>query len=169
VLVANPQADEARRGSMEKPHAAEHAEQQGSFKRPRLAQIPIEEAVNSCLEGLRDTSGQLAAALNAGEQSFADGRIACMRRAEYRSEDARSSHSILNREIDADAADRGHGMRGVADAQQAGKTPAAQAVDLDGKQGDLIPRLDLVSAGFTAGAGYAEEGNKRGQIVPEGL
>ncbi len=111
---------------MEKPAAAEHAEQQGSFERPRPAEIPIEEAVNSGLEGLRDPGGQLAAALNAGEQVFADRRISRVRRAEYRSEDARSSHSILNGEIDPDAADRGHGMRGVADAEQARKAPAAQ-------------------------------------------
>ena len=91
------------------------------------------------LEGLSDPGGQLAAALNPGEQLLADGQIPCMRRLEYRSEDARSSHSILNREINADAADGGHGMSGVADAEQARKTPAAQAVDLDRKQRNLVP------------------------------
>ncbi len=145
---------------MEKPAAAEHAEQEGSLERPRTAEIPTEEAVNGRLEGLRDTRGQLAAALNSGEQDFTDRQIPCMRRAQYRSEDARSSHRILNCEIDADTADRGHGVGRIADAEQAGETPAAQSVHLDWKKRDLIPRLDLVNAGPTVGAGYTEEGNK---------
>ena len=148
---------------MEKPAAAEHAEQEGSLERPRPAEIPIEKAVNGRLEGLRDTRGQLAAALNPDEQDVTDRQIPCMRRTQYRSEDARSSHRILNREIDADTADRGHGVGRIADAEQAGKTPAAQAVDLDWKERDLIPRLDLVDAGLTVGPGYAEERNECGQ------
>ncbi len=60
-------------------------------------------------------------------------------------------------------------MGRVADAEQTGKTPAAQTVHLDWKEGDLIPRLDLVRSGLTIGAGYAEERNKCGQIMPEGL
>jgi hypothetical protein len=60
-------------------------------------------------------------------------------------------------------------MGGVADTQQAGKTPAAQAVDLHRQERHVIPRLDLIGARFTVGARYAEERNQCGQIVPEGL
>jgi hypothetical protein len=125
VFGADPQAYEAGCSPMENPAAAEHAEEERSLERSRPAQIPIEEAVNGGLKGLRDTGRQVAASLNAGKQPFADGQIPCMRRAQYRTEDARSSDSILNREINADAADRGHGMSCVPDAEQAGETPAA--------------------------------------------
>jgi hypothetical protein len=117
MFRANPEAYEAGCGPMENPAAAQYAEQEGSPERSRPAQIPIEEAVNGRLKGLRNTGRQVAAALNAGQQLFADGQIPCMRRPQYRGEDARSRNRILNREINADAADRGHGMGGVADAE----------------------------------------------------
>ena len=46
---------------------------------------------------------------------------------------------ILHGEIDADAADRGHGVRRVADAEQAGLVPLLQAIYGDGQQLDVIP------------------------------
>jgi hypothetical protein len=95
--------------------------------------------MNRGLESLRDSGGQLTAALNAGERFFVDRRIPRMRRAQFRSEDARSRNCILYREINADAADRRHRMGGVSDAEQAGKTPALQAVDLHRKEGNLLP------------------------------
>ena len=126
MFGANPQTNEASRGPVEKPAAAEHAEQKRRFERPRPAEIPIEEAVHRCLKGLCDPRWHLAAALNAGEQVFLDGRISCVRRAQNRTEDARCCHSVLNREIDADAADRGHGMCGVAEWHGRARQPDAQ-------------------------------------------
>ncbi len=52
-------------------------------------------------------------------------------------------HRILNREIDADAADRRHRMRGVADAKQPGTGPAVQPVDRHRQQLDVVPRLHV--------------------------
>jgi hypothetical protein len=139
MFRANPEAYEAGCGLMENPAAAEYTEQEGSPERSRTAQIPIEEAVNGGLKGLRDTGRQVAASLNASQQLFTDGQIPCMCRAQYRTEDARSGNRVLNREINADASDRGHRMSGVADAEQAGETPAPEAVDLNRKKRDLIP------------------------------
>jgi serine/threonine protein kinase len=81
VFGSYSQTYEARCSPMEKPAAAQHAENQGSFERPRPAQIPVEEAVNGGLESLRDTGGQLAAARNAEEQVLAYRQIPGMRRA----------------------------------------------------------------------------------------
>jgi hypothetical protein len=43
---------------------------------------------------------------------------------------------VLNREIDADAADRRHGVRRIADAEQARPVPLAQPIDRDRQQLD---------------------------------
>ena len=46
-------------------------------------------------------------------------------------QDVRGRHCVLNRKINSHASDRGHGMRGIADAQQSGAEPSAQAIDCD--------------------------------------
>src|SRR5439155_13149228 len=53
-------------------------------------------------------------------------------------------HRVLDGEVDADAADRGHRVRRVADAQQARPVPAVEAVHPDGEQLDLVPVADLL-------------------------
>lgn len=169
VFGANAQADEMGGGSMEEAAAAEDAERKGSFDRPGSAEKALKEAVDGGLEGLGDAGGQLAAVLDVGEREFGDGCSADLGRAKYGSEDARGRHGILNGEINADAANGRHGMGGVADAEQTREMPAAQAIDLDGKERHLIPRLDLVGAGFAVRAGCSEKRNERCEIVPEGF
>ena len=51
-------------------------------------------------------------------------------------QEVRGRDRVLHREIDADAADRRHRMRGVADAQQAWLRPARQPVDRNRQQLD---------------------------------
>ena len=51
----------------------------------------------------------------------------------------RGRHRVLNRQVDADAADRRHRVRRVADAQQPGPLPVAQPVDLHGQQLHVVP------------------------------
>src|SRR3954467_15315132 len=58
-------------------------------------------------------------------------------------ETVRGRDRILDREVDPDAADRRHRVRGVADAQQAGPPPALQAVDRDRQELDVLPAADL--------------------------
>ena len=53
---------------------------------------------------------------------------------------------VLNGEIDADAADRRHGVGRVADAQQAGLIPALQPVDTHGQELHVVPGGDLLHA-----------------------
>ena len=44
-------------------------------------------------------------------------------------EQTRGGDGILDREIDAHSADRRHGVRGIADAEQSVARPLAQAID----------------------------------------
>ena len=53
---------------------------------------------------------------------------------------------VLNREVDADATNGRHRVRGVADAEKARPAPFAQAVDLHGQQLDLVPVLKFADA-----------------------
>src|SRR5580658_141879 len=66
--------------------------------------------------------------------------------AERRRQDIRRRDRVLDGEVDADAADRRHGVGGVADAQQPRPIPAAQAIDRDGEELDLVPVRDLADA-----------------------
>ena len=56
-------------------------------------------------------------------------------------EDVGGGDGVLNGEVDADAADGGHGVGGVADAEEAGEMPAVEAIDLDAEKLDLIPAV----------------------------
>ena len=53
---------------------------------------------------------------------------------QYRSKNVCGGDGVLNGEIDADAADRRHGVRAIADAQQAGTRPFAQAIDANAER-----------------------------------
>ena len=60
-------------------------------------------------------------------------------RAQRAGEPVRRRDRILDGEIDADAADRRHRMRRVADAQEARPVPLPQPVDLHGQELDVVP------------------------------
>ena len=53
-------------------------------------------------------------------------------------------HRVLDGDVDADSADRRHGVRGVADAQHAGLPPLLQPVDADGQQLEIVDGRELV-------------------------
>ena len=59
-------------------------------------------------------------------------------------EDVGGRDRVLDREVDADAADRRHGVRGIADREQPGPVPAGQPVELHGQQ---VQVADLVELG----------------------
>ncbi len=58
----------------------------------------------------------------------------------------RGGDCVLKGDVDTDAADGGHGVGRVADAEQAGGTPVTKAIDLDGEEFDLVPGVDLAGA-----------------------
>ncbi|SVK46902.1 Uncharacterised protein [Acinetobacter baumannii] len=66
--------------------------------------------------------------------------------AQRRDQGVGGGHRVLNRQVDAHAADRRHGVRGVADAQHPRFGPAIQTIDANAQQFDLIPLDDLLQA-----------------------
>ena len=61
----------------------------------------------------------------------------------FDSEQVGRSDRVLDRQVDADAADRRHRVRRVADAEQARLRPLRQAIDGDGEQLDVVPRANV--------------------------
>jgi hypothetical protein len=76
-------------------------------------------------------------------------------------EDISRRDRVLNRQIDADAADRRHGMRGVSNAQKRGLVPKRQPVDCDGQETHLIEAFEFVHA-------ICEEGSKLRNPLAQG-
>ena len=68
-------------------------------------------------------------------------RIDVLAARERSGEDVGGRDGVLDREIDADPADRRHRMGRIADRQQAGPPPARQPVERDREQLHLIPVL----------------------------
>ncbi|MCU1225786.1 MAG: hypothetical protein JWQ42_3879 [Edaphobacter sp.] len=98
------------------------------------------------LECLRDAGGEFAAVLDVAQSELGDDAGG-----ERGGEDAGCGYSVLDGEVDTDAADRGHGVSGVSDAEEAGTVPAGEAIDLDGEELELAPVGDLVYAGLAVG------------------
>ena len=93
------------------------------------------------LDTLSDTCRKFAPLLNALE---------CIDRSrptqKRPSENICGSHGILYCQIDSNAADRGHGVRGIANANETRPVPSPQPVHLDGQELDLPPIVDLMKA-----------------------
>ena len=107
--------------------------------------------------GLRSTRLRTRCAIDLHPLRFVDGSFAVLldlfempggerAGAERFGEHVRRSDRVLNGDIDADAADRGHGVGGVSDAEQTGRGPAHEMVYLDREQLDLVPGVDLGGA-----------------------
>ena len=73
--------------------------------------------------------------------------------------------SVLNGEIDADSPDGGHGVGGVANAEEAAAGPVAQAIDGDREQLDVAPLSQLGGAALEEGGDGFEVGAKSGQAI----
>ena len=93
------------------------------------------------LDALGDACREFAPLLHLRQHVLADRAVA-----QRLGQDVGGGDRVLHREVDADAAERRHGMRGVADAEQAQAVPARHAVDRDGQKLDLVPVGDLAGA-----------------------
>ena len=76
-------------------------------------------------------------------------------------EDIGRGDSILDGEVDADTADRRHGVGGVADAEEAGAVPGPQSIDPHGQELDVVPVAQL-------GDAVAQERRDRGDLCGTG-
>ena len=72
-----------------------------------------------------------------------------------------SGDGVLQGDVDADAADGGHGVGCVADAEQAGGAPLLKVVDLDSEELNFVPGVDL-------GGAACEEGDDALEALLEG-
>ena len=163
VLGADAHAYEAGQSSTEEGMGREEAEGEGWFDGGGIAKSFVQEAVDRDLKGLCDAGGELAALLDMAECEVGDDAGG-----ERGGEDACCGYGVLDGEVYSDAADRGHGMGGIADTEEAGTVPAGKAVDLDGEELDLAPVGDLVYAGFTVGVAGAKERDETGEGGAEG-
>ncbi len=127
------------------PQHREHAEQP---ERPRQRQLLFrhqdaadDPLLNRKLHRLRELHRQEPPLLDGVEVLF--GHLAGPQR---RRQNVRRRHRVLNGEIDADPADRRHGVRSVADAEQARPVPLPQPVNRDGQELHIVPALDLADA-----------------------
>jgi hypothetical protein len=155
VFRADSDGDEAGEEAAEHWAAREEAEGEGGLDGGGVAEGAGEEVVGENLKGLGDAGGEFAALLDVREGEFGDNAGG-----EDRREDAGGGYGVLNGEVDADAADGGHGVGSVADAEEAGTVPASEAVDLNGEELDLAPACELFDAGFVIGAAGTKKGNK---------
>src|SRR5260221_6863596 len=141
MLGAEADADEARGEAAQDVPAAQQPERQRQRQRPGAAEHAADDAVlDQQLHALDEARRRLAPTLHLIERLVADVAAA----AQARHQDVGGGDRILDGEVDADAADRRHGVRRVADAQEARPVPAAQAVDSDGEQLDVAPVAQLL-------------------------
>jgi hypothetical protein len=82
-----------------------------------------------------------------------------------RDENICGGDGVLNSEVDADAADGGHGVGGIADAEKAAAGPVAQAIDGDGEQLDVAPIFQFGGAALEEGRDGFEVAAKSGQAI----
>ncbi len=156
VLRTYAEADEAGSGAAEESDWREKAQEQGWLDGAGVSKEPGEQVVGCDLEGLCDACGELAAALDVGQGDLGDEG-----RTEWAGEDVGCGYSVLDGEVDAEAAYGRHRVGGVADAEQSGEVPALETVDLDREQIELIPGSDL-------GDAVGEEGDEMDEGLAEG-
>ena len=94
------------------------------------------------LQPLRPARWRLAPRLHAGQIG-----VRHMAGAErHGQQEIRRRHRVLDREVDADAADGRHGMSCVADAEQPRPVPSPETVHANGQQLEIIEALDFSRA-----------------------
>jgi hypothetical protein len=138
MFLTQAVTEETRRNMANCPEAQQEAKQPRHTRRltTLLQRVADDAVLHLDLNRLHDTHGPHATELHPVEKSLVDRaaiekwlcqRIGC-------------SDGVLDRQVDADATDRRHRMRRVADQQQAGKMPALQTVDLHEQRADFVPR-----------------------------
>ena len=124
MFRADAEADEPRRDSPERWNFSQQAQGERRRERSGAAQHPGNDpALDGDLQPLRHARRPLAPLLDLAQAI--DGEVSLPQRFE---KNVGCRHGILDREIDADAADRRHGVSGVANAQQTRPMPIDQSV-----------------------------------------
>jgi hypothetical protein len=114
--------------------------------------------LNDDLDALNDLRWPFAPLLHLRQKLIAQRPLASQRPGE----NIGGGDRVLNGEVDADATDRRHRMRGVADAQKPRLVPKRQPVDRDGQELHVIKTFEFVNA-------IGEKRSQRGNMVAQGV
>lgn len=139
VFRLNPHADKASREVFEAWDSGHNTEYQWSVYSSRIVQDPIENTMGEDLECLRSAHRFLSMMLDLLQAVGCQG-VGTQR---FR-QDVGGCNGILQRDVDSDASNRRHGVRGVANTEQSWRRPLRKPVDLYGEQLDLVPGIDLI-------------------------
>jgi len=116
--------------------------------------------VGKHLNRLSHAGGKFAAGLDFLEVEIGGGSCG-----QNGSENICGGDGVLNGEIDADSPDGGHGVGGIADAEQAAAGPLAQAIDGHGEQLDVAPIFQLGGAALEERGDGFEVAAKSGPAI----
>ena len=145
MLGSDSDPYQPRRNRLQRGEAGEQPQREGDSQLSRRSEHARDDSVlDQHLNPLGHAGGELAPGLHLPQISFRQAPSS-----ERFGEDVRRRHRILDGEVDPHAADRRHGVGGVADAEQARPVPAAQPVHPDGQRADRLPafdRIDMVPA-----------------------
>ncbi len=164
VFGLEAETDEAAGEVLEAGDAGEDAQGQRRSHRALVTQGFVGDAVCDDLHALGAAYDADAVLLNPAEMMVRE-RVG----AERIGEEIGGGDCILQRDVDADAADGGHGVRSVADAEQAGKPPTVKVIDLYGEQLDLVPGIELGGAAGEEGCELFDTGAESFEAVPLNL
>lgn len=162
VLGAEAQADHTGGNAAEDGEVLQEEEWEGKalewgFGGQRWAD---ETLVGEDLNGLSHAGREFAAGLDFLEMGIGGGSGG-----QNGDENICGGDGVLNGEIDADTTDGGHGVGGIADAEEAAARPVAQAIDSDGEQLYVAPILQLGGAAMEEGRDGFEVAAKSGQAI----
>ncbi len=137
VLGTETATDDQRRNELQRPSPDKLRD--GNL-REVTGQVFLDRFVlHEDLAGLDDPGGQLAAALNLRQVGSGQ-----MSGAQWAVEDVGRGHRIGHGQIDADAAGRRHGVRGVTDTEQTLAPPRLESIHPHVELAGVIPGLQVV-------------------------
>jgi hypothetical protein len=119
MLGAKPETDESCGNARKEGQGAQQPRK--AMKKPRT---PVRQhssdnrALNEELQSLGSARRALSAALNGAQIVFREAAVS-----KFGDQYVRGGNRVLDRQIDADAADRRHRMRRIADTEQSGAIP----------------------------------------------
>jgi hypothetical protein len=121
VLRQNAHTYNTRRNFLNSRNVDNRFELPRRHRRSGIAKNGLQRLVRVHLQELSDHGRKFTTALDSGQHGF--GHAAFTQRV---GKQIRGGDRVLNGEIDADAADRRHSVRGIADAQESRPVPLAQ-------------------------------------------
>src|SRR5712664_3935625 len=157
-LRAETHSDEPRRDALQERPAVDELENPGRLD-VCAAKDALDHVILDCnLHPLCRAGGELAAPLHAGE--FV---VIRRSRAQWSGKNIGGGDRILNRQIDAHAANRRHRMGRVADAKQSWAPPTLEAIHYHREQLNLLPIGDLFHTVAQKGSSSARCARKAGK------